>query len=234
MSTYVNFIINLVKVYLDSFLKNDEKGSTDVISKDIPVVKKEVENTEKEVENTEKEVRKLSTSFDVCFATTSLVTSNFGWRKIAGVYGGNAHFHGGLDFSANQTWGYPCKAIESGRVFKVHKAPGKNGLTYVAIKGYNSGCFFYYCHIGDKNGNKSSLVKVGDSVKSGQVVGFCNKTGSITGPHVHLTVYDPEWNRIDPKCFYDKYAPELSKQIKNYVDNGHIKDNKTNKKCGVL
>lgn len=51
----------------------------------------------------------------------------------------------------------------------------------------------------------SPAVKVGDEVKTGQLVGLLGNTGASTGPHLHLeTIVDG--SHVDPQKFLNKYA----------------------------
>ena len=51
----------------------------------------------------------------------------------------------------------------------------------------------------------SPAVKVGDEVKTGQLVGLLGNTGASTGPHLHLeTIVDG--THVDPQKFLNKYA----------------------------
>lgn len=58
----------------------------------------------------------------------------------------------------------------------------------------------------------SPAVKVGDEVKTGQLVGLLGNTGASTGPHLHLeTVVDG--THVDPQKFLNKYADGVAVDI---------------------
>lgn len=42
------------------------------------------------------------------------------------------------------------------------------------------------------------VVRVGDRVEQGELVGATGATGHVTGPHLHLTLRRPDGTRIDP------------------------------------
>ncbi|XOV92966.1 MAG: M23 family metallopeptidase [Bacteroidota bacterium] len=54
---------------------------------------------------------------------------------------------------------------------------------------HSDGSYADYSHL-KKAG---ALVKVGDEVKAGQVIGLSGKTGIASGPHLHLEVYTMSW-----------------------------------------
>ncbi len=163
------------------------------------------------------------------------VTSGFGWRSIPGVLGGKVHFHNGIDFTCWQKFGVPIKCPEDGVVIMNKKDPTyPEGVTFVAVKGKFSGGYHYLLHMGSKDNNISPLVKVGQNVKAGDILGYSNSTGPTTGPHSHWSFYDKNWVCLDVvKCFIKKFAPELMSQITYYVDKGDIDaSNKTGHCCG--
>ncbi|MBV6641768.1 MAG: M23 family metallopeptidase [Cyclobacteriaceae bacterium] len=55
---------------------------------------------------------------------------------------------------------------------------------------HDDGSYADYSHL-QKGG---ALVKVGDWVKSGQVIALSGKTGIASGPHLHLEVYTMTWD----------------------------------------
>ena len=102
-------------------------------------------------------------------------TSPFGWRTHP-VYGGK-RFHYGVDLAAPK--GRPIYATRSGTV---------------STASYNSSAG-YYVQINHGDGYRSIYmhmthytVRSGQSVKQGQVIGYCGSTGASTGPHLHFGI----------------------------------------------
>jgi murein DD-endopeptidase MepM/ murein hydrolase activator NlpD len=97
-----------------------------------------------------------------------------------------------IDFKMNV--GQTVCAIREGLVVKVkeHNTKGGRGKKYfpyanLIIIYHDDGTFAQYVHLK----HKGSLVKVGDTVKKGQPIGYSGNTGQSTGPHLHFAVYKP-------------------------------------------
>lgn len=104
------------------------------------------------------------------------VSSRFGWR-IHPV-GGNARLHNGVDLP--QPTGTPVFATADGVVTGVGWQPAGLGLS-VCIK-HPTGYQTLYGHL------STYLVKQGDTVRRGRLIGRVGSTGRSTGPHLHYTV----------------------------------------------
>lgn len=104
------------------------------------------------------------------------VTSPFGVRTDPFTKKRKRHKrHNGLDLRADRCETY---AMMHGIVVKVghDKVSGK----YVTVR--HGDFSVSYCHLSE------CLVKNGDCVRPGDVVGISGNTGRSTGPHLHLTV----------------------------------------------
>lgn len=84
-------------------------------------------------------------------------------------------FHRGLDMAATQ--GTPIYATRAGKVIKAefHYSWGN----YVVIQ-HEDGTTALYAH------QQQYLVKTGDNVSQGQVIGHVGSTGNSSGPHLHF------------------------------------------------
>lgn len=104
------------------------------------------------------------------------VSSPYGWR-IHPVYK-TWKFHSGIDLSASS--GTPIYATRSGTVTtaKYHYSAGN----YVTIN-HGDGFSSTYMHM------THYIVKQGQKVEAGQVIGYVGSTGVSTGPHLHFTLY---------------------------------------------
>lgn len=119
--------------------------------------------------------------------TYSRVTSPYGYRTHP--ISGERKMHNGVDLGA--LWGTPVYASSSGTV----RAVGHNDSAgnYVCVK-HDSRYETQYYHL------EQYLVKTGDTVASGQLIGRCGSTGSSTGPHLHFQIkQDGQW--VDPERF---------------------------------
>ena len=92
-----------------------------------------------------------------------------------------AHFHGAIDLAA--PLGTPITAASDGVVAFVGHLPDGAMIVLVAHPG---GYVSEYAHLDDTFA--LPRVKAGQTVKSGQVIGFIGLTGITTGPHLHFAV----------------------------------------------
>jgi len=114
-------------------------------------------------------------------------TSGFGVRSDPFL--GRPAMHTGLDFRA-QT-GDPVRATANGKVVSSGWSGGYGRMVEID---HGNGLSTRYGHLSEIN------VKVGDTVKIGQVIGEVGSTGRSTGPHLHYeTRIDGE--AVDPQKF---------------------------------
>lgn len=111
------------------------------------------------------------------------VTSNFGQR--------GRRFHYGTDLRLSI--GDSVFSVFDGivRISKVN--PGGYG-NYVLVRHYN-GLETIYGHLSKR------LIKVGQHVKAGELIGYGGNTGRSSGPHLHFEVRY-QGNAINPKSLY--------------------------------
>ncbi len=98
------------------------------------------------------------------------VTSSFGLR--------NGAHHDGVDIPARP--GTPIRAAESGRV--VHSGSKLAGYGNMIILKHAGKLSTVYAH------NRKNLVRVGQFVEKGQIIGEVGSTGRTSAPHVHFEV----------------------------------------------
>ncbi len=110
---------------------------------------------------------------------------NFGERRV--LNGRTSSVHSGVDIDADK--GSPIIASNSG---KVVLAADLYFSGNTVILDHGLGVFTSYLHM------SKLLVKTGDLVRKGDVVGETGSTGRSTGPHLHwsVKVFD---SRVDPR-----------------------------------
>ena len=114
-------------------------------------------------------------------------TSGFGVRSDPFL--GRPAMHTGLDFRA--AMGDPVRATANGKVVSSGWAGGYGRMVEID---HGNGLSTRYGHLSEIN------VKVGDTIKIGQVIGAVGSTGRSTGPHLHYeTRIDGE--AVDPQKF---------------------------------
>ena len=77
---------------------------------------------------------------------------------------------------------------DEGGSSKKYKSKANNILIY-----HNDGTFSQYAHF-KQNG---IIVKKGDSIKKGQLIGYSGDTGQATEPHLHFVLYKPTINGLN-------------------------------------
>lgn len=87
-------------------------------------------------------------------------------------------FHRGTDFQAPA--GFAIQAIAAGRVAHLGRDYLLEGN--ITVIDHGAGIFSSYLH------QSAFLVKVGDRVKKGDVIGRVGSTGNSHGPHLHLAL----------------------------------------------
>ena len=119
------------------------------------------------------EAKNLRRAFLKAPVSFSRVSSRYNLRRRIAYYGNRIRPHKGTDFAANV--GTPIMATANGTVVKASYTRG-NGK-YVKIR-HNATYSTQYLHMSRR------LVKVGQFVKQGDVIGRVGMTGNTGGPHV--------------------------------------------------
>ena len=114
-------------------------------------------------------------------------SDGFGWRKDP--FTGEPEYHTGLDIVA--PLGTAVRATADGVVIRVGRESGY-GRTVQLSHGYGLGTL--YGHL------SATLVRPGERIKRGELIGRVGSTGRSTGPHVHYEVVKGG-RRVDPRKF---------------------------------
>jgi murein DD-endopeptidase MepM/ murein hydrolase activator NlpD len=110
------------------------------------------------------------------------LTARFG--ESSGLW---ANMHTGLDFAAPT--GTPVMSVTNGIVTSVDYEGAYGNQVIVTT---DDGEELWYCHL------NSFAVSVGDTLRSGEVLGYVGSTGNTTGPHLHLEVRPGAGDPVDP------------------------------------
>ena len=114
-------------------------------------------------------------------------SGRFGLRRILNKQKRNSH--SGMDIAAPT--GRSVKAVETGKVLYVGDLFFTGKVVYLD---HGNGVLSLYAHLSKIN------VKLGQQVKRGDIIAKVGKTGRVTGPHLHWSVY-LNGNAIDPTLF---------------------------------
>ena len=110
---------------------------------------------------------------DFIWPVKGRITSSYGTR----ILNGYREFHSGIDIGSPT--GTNIVAAENGKVSYVGYMRGYGN---VIILSHSGGYSTVYAH------NSVNLVKKGQSVNKGTVIGKVGRTGNATGPHVHFEI----------------------------------------------
>jgi murein DD-endopeptidase MepM/ murein hydrolase activator NlpD len=108
----------------------------------------------------------------------------------------SGHTHAGQDIFAN--CGTPEVAARGGKV--IDTGYGGAAGYYVAVHTADTQYDYFYAHL-----RSSSTVRAGQTVSTGQLVGYVGETGDAVGCHLHFELWDGAWwnggHTIDPLPF---------------------------------
>ncbi len=115
------------------------------------------------------------------------ISSYYGYRRDP--FTGKRAFHSGIDIVAR--YGAPVRATADGVVYRVGYSRGLG--RYVKIR-HKHGFLTVYGHL------RKYVVKRGERVKKGEIIGYVGNTGRSTGPHLHYEIR--RWGRsLNPLRF---------------------------------
>mgnify|MGYP003302350180 CR=1 FL=1 len=127
-------------------------------------------------------------------------------RGPIGAYGRRLHpiykryiQHKGIDFGGRR--GDPIYATGNGKVVHSEKGLRRKGYGQQLVIDHGFGYKTRYAHLNER------LVKVGQEVKRGELIGYMGSTGGSTGPHLHYEVIYMG-NHVDPINYFRRDMSE--------------------------
>ncbi|MCH5234998.1 MAG: M23 family metallopeptidase [Muribaculaceae bacterium] len=140
------------------------------------------------------------------------MSSGYGYR-VDPIYG-SSKFHEGLDFAASQ--GTDVFATGDGKVVVAGRQAGYGNCIDIE-HGYNY--LTRYAHL------SQILVKPGEEVKRGQLIGKVGSTGKSTGPHLHYEVRYKNIPQNPVNYYFMDLTPEEYYEMIQIAENaGHVMD----------
>jgi murein DD-endopeptidase MepM/ murein hydrolase activator NlpD len=127
-----------------------------------------------------------------------VLTSRFGWRSDP--INGERAYHRGLDIRGRR--GSDVKATAAGTVIRQRYDKGDG---HFILLDHGNGFRTKFAHL------QKSLVKKGDQVIRGQVIGLVGNSGRSTGPHVHYEIH------YDDKIVNPTRFVRINRYLKRYL-----------------
>ena len=135
-----------------------------------------------------------------------VLTSRFGWRSDP--INGERAYHRGLDIRGRR--GADVKATAAGTVIRQRYDKGDG---HFILLDHGNGFRTKFAHL------QKSLVKKGDQVTRGQVIGLVGNSGRSTGPHVHYEIH------YDDKIVNPTRFVRINRYLKRYLKKLAAKSN---------
>lgn len=140
------------------------------------------------------------------------MSSGYG-NRVDPIYG-SSKFHAGLDFAASE--GTDVFATGEG---KVETADWRTGYGNCIDINHGYNYLTRYAHLSE------ILVKPGDQVKRGQLIGKVGSTGKSTGPHLHYEVRYKDEPQNPVNYYFMDLTPEQYDEMIRIAENaGHVMD----------
>ena len=193
---------NHLKGFKNSELVINTSKKLDQISKQLYIQSKSFDEIIDLTKNKTKMLAALPAIQPVSNKDLSRMASGFGYR-IHPIYK-TKKFHYGMDFSAKT--GTPIYATADGKIAKVSRR--RRGFGNHVVIDHGFGYKTLYAHM------QKYIVKKGQKVKRGEVIGYVGNTGTSVAPHLHYEVHK-NGRKINPVNFYynDLTPEEYEKMI---------------------
>lgn len=174
----------------------------DQLSKEIYVQSKSFDDVLDMIQNKEEMLAHIPAIQPVANKDLKRMASGYGYR-IHPIYK-TRKMHWGMDFSAPT--GTPIYATGNGVVEKVKRSKRGYG-NYVRIN-HSYGYETFYAHL------EKFVVKKGQQIKRGDIIGYVGNSGTSTAPHLHYEVIKNK-KRVNPVNYYfnDLTAEEYDKML---------------------
>ena len=133
--------------------------------------------------------------------------------KVISLYGGKRH-HGGVDLKTR-----PNDSIHVAFDGEVVRSGPFSGYGNCVIVKHANGLETLYSH------QSKNLVKTGEKVRAGQVIGLTGRTGRATTEHLHL---ETKFNgrRFNPIILFDHANHSLQQVTLTFTRNGNVSSSK--------
>ncbi len=170
----------------------ETKNRESLYQKNYDDLAKKAMEFEAEIERTESALRKNIDLSKLPAPQSGLLQNPAPGAKLTQGYGRTnfavksykSQWHNGVDLG--DPIGTPLYAAEAGKIIATGNTdkycPGQAYGKYVVIK-HGNNLTTLYSHL------SQYIVKDGQEVKRGELIGYIGKTGWATGPHVHFTIY---------------------------------------------
>lgn len=173
----------------------------DRISKQLYIQSKSFDEVAKLVKNKEKLLASIPAIQPISNEDLRRQPGGFGWRTHP-IYK-TAEFHPGMDFAAPT--GTEIYATGDGVIARADNTAQGYGNHVVINHGY--GYETLYGHM------TKFVVRVGQQVKRGQIIGFVGSTGLSTAPHVHYEVIKHGQKTNPINFYYNDLTPEQYQKL---------------------
>lgn len=182
--------------YSDADLIVSTAKKIDQLSKQLYIQSKSFDEVFKMAKSKEKMLAAIPAIQPVSNLDLTRMASGFGYRTDP-IYK-TTKFHAGMDFTAPT--GTPIYATGDGKVIRADAEASGYGNHVRIDHGY--GYVTLYAHMSEMD------VKIGQTVKRGDVIGYVGNTGKSVGPHLHYEVRKNDIP-INPINFYfNDLSPE--------------------------
>ncbi len=192
---------NSLKGYDNSKLITETTQKIDLLSRELYIQSKSFDEVYKLAKRKEDMLAAIPGIQPVSNKDLRRIASGFGYR-IHPIYK-TLRMHAGIDFSAPT--GTPIYATGDGVVERKTGRMSGYGKVVKINHGYGYETLYAHC--------SKIIVRPGQKVKRGEIIGYVGNTGRSTGPHLHYEVIK-NGKKINPiHFFYQDLTPEEYEKV---------------------